>query len=99
MGSESEKWEVRDSTLKKLPDGRLAQRLSPRKKGSHWTIVPPRRWNRLRSITGVCAAAPRIQPGVLTTFIMLPGYMLTAVPGGSGGASFINVTNAPVREF
>lgn len=26
-----------DSTLKKLPDGRLAQRLSPRRKGSHWT--------------------------------------------------------------
>ena len=26
-----------DSTLKKLPDGRLAQRLSPRRKKSHWT--------------------------------------------------------------
>lgn len=26
-----------DSTLKKLPDGRLAQRLSPRRKGSHCT--------------------------------------------------------------
>lgn len=26
-----------DSTCKKLPDGRLAQRLSPRRKGSHWT--------------------------------------------------------------
>ena len=26
-----------DSTLKKLPDGRLAQRLSPRRKGSHWS--------------------------------------------------------------
>ena len=26
-----------DSTLKKLPDGRLAQRLSPRRTGSHWT--------------------------------------------------------------
>ncbi|MBR3892639.1 MAG: hypothetical protein IKJ20_04150 [Alistipes sp.] len=25
-----------DSTLKRLPDGRLAQRLSPRRKGSHW---------------------------------------------------------------
>ena len=25
-----------DSTLKKLPDGRLAQRLSPRRKNSHW---------------------------------------------------------------
>lgn len=26
-----------DSTVKKMPDGRLAQRLSPRRKGSHWT--------------------------------------------------------------
>lgn len=26
-----------DSTLKRLPDGRLAQRLSPRRKNSHWT--------------------------------------------------------------
>lgn len=26
-----------DSTIKKLPDGRLAQQLSPRRKRSHWT--------------------------------------------------------------
>lgn len=26
-----------DSTQKKLPDGRLAQRLSPHREGSHWT--------------------------------------------------------------
>lgn len=26
-----------DSTVKRLPDGRLAQRLSPRRKRSHWT--------------------------------------------------------------
>ena len=26
-----------DSTNKKLPDGRLCQRISPRRKGSHWT--------------------------------------------------------------
>ena len=26
-----------DSTLKRLPDGNLAQRLSPRRKVSHWT--------------------------------------------------------------
>jgi uncharacterized protein YdeI (YjbR/CyaY-like superfamily) len=26
-----------DSTLKRLPDGRCAQRLSPRRKRSHWT--------------------------------------------------------------
>ena len=27
-----------DSTCKKLPDGRLAQRISPRRKNSHWTL-------------------------------------------------------------
>ena len=26
-----------DSTQKRLPDGRMAQRLSPRRKNSHWT--------------------------------------------------------------
>jgi len=26
-----------DSTVKRMPDGRLAQRLSPRRRGSHWT--------------------------------------------------------------
>ena len=28
-----------DSTLKRLSDGRLAQRLSPRRKKSHWTAL------------------------------------------------------------
>ena len=28
-----------DSTLKRLPDGRNAQRLSPRRKGGHWTTL------------------------------------------------------------
>ncbi len=32
-----------DSTNKKLPDGRLAQRLSPRRKGSHWTELNKQR--------------------------------------------------------
>lgn len=32
-----------DSTLKRLEDGRLVQRLSPRRKGSHWTEL-----NKLR---------------------------------------------------
>lgn len=32
-----------DSILKRLPDGRLAQRLSPRRKGSHWTELNKRR--------------------------------------------------------
>ena len=32
-----------DSTLKHLPDGRLAQRLSPRQKRSHWTDLNKQR--------------------------------------------------------
>ncbi len=32
-----------DSTLKRLPDGRLAQRLSPRQKRSHWTKLNKQR--------------------------------------------------------
>lgn len=38
-----------DSTLKKLPDGRLAQRLSPRRKGSHWTELNKLRCKDLES--------------------------------------------------
>ena len=37
-----------DSTLKKLPDGRLAQRLSPRRKGSHWTELNKERCRDLK---------------------------------------------------
>ena len=36
-----------DSTNKKLPDGRLAQRLSPRRKGSHWTELNKQRCQSL----------------------------------------------------
>ena len=38
-----------DSRLKKLPDGRLAQRLSPRRKGSHWTELNKDRCRDLES--------------------------------------------------
>ena len=38
-----------DSTVKKLPDGRLAQRLSPRRKGSHWTELNKARHRDLES--------------------------------------------------
>lgn len=38
-----------DSTLKKLPDGRLAQRLSPRRKNSHWTELNKHRCEALIS--------------------------------------------------
>ena len=36
-----------DSTKKKLADGRLVQRLSPRRKGSHWTERNKERCKRL----------------------------------------------------
>ena len=32
-----------DSTQKRLPDGRMAQRLTPRRKGSHWTELNKQR--------------------------------------------------------
>ena len=38
-----------DSTLKRLPDGRLAQRLSPRRKRSHWTELNKQRCRELES--------------------------------------------------
>ena len=38
-----------DSTLKRLPDGRLAQRLSPRRKGSNWTELNKQRCQELES--------------------------------------------------
>ena len=38
-----------DSTIKKLPDGRLAQRLSPRRKGSHWTELNRERCRQLEA--------------------------------------------------
>lgn len=36
-----------DSTCKKLPDGRLAQRLTPRRKRSHWTELNKQRCREL----------------------------------------------------
>ena len=36
-----------DSTMKRLPDGRLAQRLSPRRKKSHWIVLNKERCRRL----------------------------------------------------
>ena len=36
-----------DSTLKRIGDGRLAQRLSPRRKGSHWTELNIQRCHNL----------------------------------------------------
>jgi len=47
-----------DSTLKKLPDGRLAQRLSPRVKKSHWTELNKQRCADLE-IRGLMTAAGR----------------------------------------
>ena len=38
-----------DSTLKRLPDGRLAQRLSPRRPNSHWTALNIERCHQLES--------------------------------------------------
>jgi len=47
-----------DSTCKKMPDGRLAQRLSPRRKGSHWTELNMQRCRDLE-LRGLMRAAGR----------------------------------------
>ena len=39
-----------DSTYKRLPDGRGAQRLSPRRKNSHWTETNIRRCEELERL-------------------------------------------------
>jgi len=45
-----------DSTQKRLPDGRMAQRLSPRRKGSHWTELNRQRCANLEQ-RGLMTAA------------------------------------------
>ena len=47
-----------DSTCKRLPDGRLAQRLSPRRPGSHWTELNKQRCHDLDR-RGLMTAAGR----------------------------------------
>ena len=47
-----------DSTVKKLPDGRLAQRISPRRKNSHWTGLNISRCQELEH-QGLMTAAGR----------------------------------------
>ena len=47
-----------DSTVKRLPDGRNAQRLTPRRKGSHWTELNLRRCADLEH-RGLMTAAGR----------------------------------------
>lgn len=51
-----------DSTLKKLPDGRLAQRLSPRRAGSHWTELNRQRCRDLER-RGLMTEAGRVALG------------------------------------
>ena len=47
-----------DSTQKRLPDGRMAQRLTPRRKGSHWTELNLQRCADLEQ-RGLMTAAGR----------------------------------------
>ena len=54
-----------DSTNKRLPDGRLAQRLSPRRKGSHWTELNIRRCNDLSACGLMTKAGLQAMPMIL----------------------------------
>jgi len=51
-----------DSTLKKLPDGRIAQRLTPRRKGSHWTELNIERCRKMISAGLMTEAGLRAMP-------------------------------------
>ena len=51
-----------DSTCKKLPDGRLAQRLSPRRKRSHWTELNKQRCRELERRGLMTAAGLAVMP-------------------------------------
>lgn len=48
-----------DSTCKRISDGRLAQRLSPRRRGSHWTDLNRQRCADLES-RGLMTEAGRV---------------------------------------
>ena len=53
-----------DSTLKRLTDGRLAQRLSPRRKKSHWTQLNIERCKDLESRGLMTDASRRVIPNI-----------------------------------
>ena len=53
-----------DSTCKRLPNGRLAQRLSPRRKGSHWTERNIDRCHRLMSAGLMTEAGIQAMPKI-----------------------------------
>ena len=50
-----------DSTLKKMADGRLAQRISPRRKGSHWTRLNRERCLKLEKLGLMTEAGKKAQ--------------------------------------
>lgn len=50
-----------DSTLKKMPDGRLAQRISPKRKGSHWTPLNRERCLKLEQLGLMTEAGKKAQ--------------------------------------
>ena len=52
-----------DSTLTRLPDGRVAQRLSPRRKNSQWTELNKQRCARLEQLGLMTDAGLRVLPG------------------------------------
>ena len=51
-----------DSTYKRLPDGRGVQRLSPRRKNSHWTELNIRRCAELEQRGLMTEAGRRVMP-------------------------------------
>ena len=66
-----------DSTLKRLSDGRLAQRLSPRRKNSHWTELNKQRCTELEK-RGLMTNAGRREWMKAMNSHHIPSVMLTA---------------------
>ena len=51
-----------DSTVKRLDEGRQAQRISPRKKGSTWSILNTKRFRKLEELGFVVKAGVVVAP-------------------------------------
>ncbi|WP_428052257.1 YdeI/OmpD-associated family protein [Candidatus Avelusimicrobium stercoris] len=62
-----------DSTVKKLPDGRTAQRFAPRRKGSLWSELNKERCRRLEKLGLMTDAGRAVLPDMSEAgFIILP---------------------------
>lgn len=93
-----------DSTLKKLPDGCLAQRLSPHRKGSHWTELNKERCINLEDRGLMTDAGHQAFEKAYSYEIVPKGSLMEEKPHSliqpsfvPNGKSFLQ-QKAPIRE-